>query len=66
MDVLPDYRGRGIAAYLVTLLKEEIIKRGRIPYYSTSQSNIYSQNIAMNCGFFPAWVEAYSTEDIEY
>ncbi|MDF2685681.1 MAG: N-acetyltransferase [Clostridia bacterium] len=66
IDVLPQYRGIGIATYLVTLLKEEILKRGKIPYYSTSQSNIYSQNIAMNSGFFPAWVEAYSTEPKEY
>ena len=62
IDVLLNHRSEGLGTYLVTLLKNEITKRGYIPYYSTSQSNIYSQNIARNTGFFPAWVEAYSTE----
>lgn len=65
IDVLPEYRGKRLGTYLVTLLKNEIIRRGYIPYYSTSQSNIFSQNIALNAGFFPAWAEAYSAEPRE-
>lgn len=57
IDVLPKYRSRGVGAYLVTLLKNEIIKRGEVPFYGTSVSNYHSWNIAINCGFKPAWVE---------
>lgn len=57
IDVLPEYRSRGIGTYLVTLLKNKILRHGKIPFYGTSLSNCYSQNIALNCGFRPIWVE---------
>lgn len=57
VDVFPKYRGKGIGAYLVLLIKNEIIRRGEIPYYGTASANIHSQNIALNCGFRPAWTE---------
>ncbi|WP_242984779.1 GNAT family N-acetyltransferase [Clostridium taeniosporum] len=60
IDVLPEYRGRGIGTNLVTLLKNEIFKRGKIPFYGTVESHFHSQNIAINAGFFPAWAELYS------
>lgn len=57
IDVVPEYRGRGIGTYLVTLLKEKILEQGNIPFYGTSLSNYHSWNIALNSGFRPAWVE---------
>lgn len=60
IDVLPEYRGKGIGTNLVALLKNEILKRGKIPFYGTVESHIHSQNIAINAGFFPAWAELYS------
>ena len=57
IDILPEYRSRGVGTYLVSLLKQEIINRGDIPFYGTSVSNYHSWNIAINCGFRPAWVE---------
>ena len=57
IDVLPEYRSRGIGSYLVTLLKNKIIERGDIPFYGTAAANVQSQNIALNSGFRPAWVE---------
>ncbi len=60
IDVLPKYRGRGIGTNLVALLKNELLSRGKVPFYSTVESHIYSQNIAINAGFFPAWIELYS------
>lgn len=57
IDVLPEYRGRGMGKTLVALLRDEIFKRGAIPFYGTSLSNINSQNVAAACGFYPAWVE---------
>lgn len=57
IDVCPGYRSRGIGKYLVTLLKNEILRRGDIPFYGTSLSNYHSWSIALGCGFRPAWVE---------
>lgn len=57
IDVLPEYRSRGIGTYLVTLLKNKIIEMGDTPFYGTAAANIMSQNIAIKSGFRPAWVE---------
>ena len=48
---------RHIASTLVTILKEEIEKLGKVPYYGTSMSNLASQRAAVNAGFRVAWVE---------
>ena len=57
IDVLPEYRSRGVGTYLVSLLKNKIIEMGDSPFYGTAAANNHSQNIAINCGFRPAWVE---------
>ncbi|WP_142412870.1 GNAT family N-acetyltransferase [Hathewaya massiliensis] len=66
IDVLPQYRGRGIGTNLVALLKNEVLRRGKVPFYGTAESHIYSQNIAINAGFFPAWAELYSKKRKTY
>lgn len=57
IDVFPKYRGRGVGTFLALLMKNEIIRRGEMPVYGTAAANLHSQNIALNCGFRPAWVE---------
>ncbi len=57
IDVMPEYRSKGVGTYLVTLLKNKIAEQGDIPFYGTSVSNYHSWNIALNSGFRPAWVE---------
>lgn len=57
IDVLPEYRGKGIGTYLVTLLKNRIAETGDVPFYGTAPANIFSQKIALSSGFRPAWVE---------
>ena len=57
IDILPEYRSKGIGAYLVTLLKNRIIEMGDVPFYGTDAANIRSQNVAISSGFRPAWVE---------
>jgi len=59
MDVLPEYRNHGLAAYLVNRLTLEILERGYIPYYATSIANIASQRVAHLAGYYPAWVYVY-------
>ena len=62
IDVLPEYRSRGIGSYLVTLLKNKIIEMGDVPFYGTAAANIMSQNIALNSGFRSAWAETEATK----
>lgn len=57
VDVIPEYHGRGVGVFLVNSLKNEIIQRGEIPFYGTAIANIYSQRIALKCGFKPAFTE---------
>ncbi len=56
IDVLPDYRGRGIAKSLVTRLALEIIERGKVPFYCAAWSNVRSVKCALASGFKPGWV----------
>lgn len=61
MDVLPPYRGHGVAAYLVNWLTLEILNREYVPYYGTASSNIASQRVAHRTGYQPAWICTYQT-----
>jgi GNAT superfamily N-acetyltransferase len=56
IDVIPQYREKGIAACLVGRLAEMIMERGKVPYYGTASSNIPSQATAARSGFIPAWM----------
>ncbi len=57
VDVLPGYRGRGVASALTGRLAREIMARGRVPFYCAAWSNIPSARNAIRSGFVPAWVE---------
>ncbi len=57
VDVLPEYRGGGIASSLVSRLAKEILDNGKVPFYCSAWSNIGSVRTAVRCGFYPAWVE---------
>ena len=62
IDVVPEARGLHLGRLLVTLLKNEILKRGRIPYYGTAFSHILSQNIAIDSGFRACWTELVASK----
>ncbi|MEE0999921.1 MAG: GNAT family N-acetyltransferase [Treponemataceae bacterium] len=62
VDVLPEFRGKNIASFLVNKLSHKIFEKGKIPYYCTAWSNISSRNTAIKAGFTPAWVEIASVE----
>ena len=57
VDVLPNYRGQGIAGALTSRLALEIFDRGKVPFYCSAWSNLASVRNALRCGFRPAWVE---------
>lgn len=57
VDVLPEYRRKGIASALTSTLAAEILKRGKVPFYCAAWSNLRSVRNAVKSGFRPAWVE---------
>lgn len=57
IDVLPEYRRRGIATALTSKLALEILRRGKVPFYCAAWSNVASARNAIRSGFHPAWVE---------
>ncbi len=63
INVDPDCREAGIGKMLVALLKNEILKKGLLPFYGTSVSHLASQRVAIGAGFLPAWFEM-ATEKI--
>lgn len=60
VDVLPEYRKKGIASALTSLLAVETLKRGKVPFYCCAWSNIRSVRNALKSGFRPAWVNLTS------
>lgn len=60
IDTLLEYRNKGLAAYLVKTLADEIERQGALPYYTTWSANIASTKVALNTGFIPAWVGYYA------
>lgn len=67
VDVLPEYRQKGIASALTSRLALEILARGKAPFYCAAWSNVASVRNAIKSGFRPAWVEltAKSAEYID-
>lgn len=65
IDILPDYRNRGIGKALVSQLTGALFKIEKLPYYSTGISNISSRRTAISVGYRPGWVEIYSKERVE-
>lgn len=61
IDVLPAWRGAGIASSLVRDAARLTLAEGYLPFYGTSPSHILSQRVAMNAGLVPTWWEYVST-----
>lgn len=62
VDVLPEYRKKGIASAVTSTLAFETLKLGKVPFYCAAWSNIKSVRNALKCGFRPAWVELTARE----
>ena len=57
VDVLPEYRKKGIASAITSSLGLEILARDKVPFYCSAWSNIRSVRNAIKSGFIPAWAE---------
>ncbi len=57
VDVLPEYRRKGIATAVVSHLAVGILERGKVPFYCCAWSNVRSMKTAVKCGFVPSWTE---------
>lgn len=62
VDVLPEYRRRGVASAVTSALAAEALKRGKVPFYCAAWSNVGSVRNAIRAGFRPAWVELTARE----
>lgn len=57
VDVLPEYRRKGIASAVTSRLALEILRRGKVPFYCCAWCNLKSARNAIRSGFRPAWAE---------
>jgi len=57
VDVLPEYRRKGIASALTSRLALEILALNKVPFYCAAWCNLGSVRNAIRSGFRPAWVE---------
>lgn len=51
IETLPQYQNRGVGAHLATLLAEDILANGYIPYWDCSLNNEASKKLALRLGF---------------
>jgi hypothetical protein len=63
IDVIPDFREKGVASTLTKIITYEILKIGIVPFYGTAWSNIASKNNAISSGYKAAWVELGTTDN---
>ncbi len=62
VNVLPEYRRKGIASAMTSRLALEILARGKVPFYCAAWCNLKSVRNALKCGFRPAWVNVTARE----
>ena len=65
VDVLPEYRRKGIASALTSRLALEILALDKVPFYCAAWCNIKSVRNAIRSGFRPAWV-AMTAKNTEF
>ena len=65
VDVLPEYRRKGIASALTSRLALETLALDKVPFYCAAWCNIKSVRNAIRSGFRPAWV-AMTAKDISF
>ena len=66
IDVLPEYRRKGVASVLTNRLAREIFEHGKIPLYAAAWSNVRSIKNGLKSGFRPAWVAMEAEDNSEF
>ena len=61
VDVKEPFRNEGLATTLVNHLVLSILKKGVVPFYCASVTNVASQAVAYRSGLMPCWVSTYRT-----
>ena len=64
IDVQREFRGKKLASLLVHNLTAELLRQGKIPFYSASVTNIASQAVAIRSGYMPLWTDTFGVRDI--
>ena len=59
IEVLPEYRKGGLATILTKNLTLRILKKGIVPIWCASSTNIGSQAVASKSGYIPLWFETF-------
>lgn len=59
IDVRPECRNSGLGSVLTRMLTLEILKKGVVPFYSASVTNIGSQMVANRAGYIPCWMDTF-------
>ena len=62
IDVLPEYRRKGVASVLTNRLARAVFERGKVPFYTSAWSNVRSMRNGLRSGFTPAWVAMTAKE----
>lgn len=62
IDVTPQGKHLGLGTKLVTILKDEILSKGILPFYGTGEFHMLSQRVANQSGFIPTWAELYTSK----
>lgn len=62
IDVTPQGKHLGLGTKLVTILKNEILSKGILPFYGTGEFHMLSQRVANQSGFIPTWAELYTSK----
>ena len=60
INVIPAAERQGLASILVRMMKEEVLRQGKTPFYGTSESHNVSKLVGLKAGFVPAWTEVYA------
>ena len=56
VEVRRESRGLGLAKAVVAVATDNILSRGRVPFYSCGATNIRSHRNALTCGFLPLYI----------
>jgi GNAT superfamily N-acetyltransferase len=63
IDTVKEYRRKGLAKLVIQELTKDILKLGKIPYYTTWSANLASMKTALSAGFYPEWIEYFAEKE---